>query len=86
MKSWTGVRARVWATRNHHRRIAGRSWRHDVANTWTWHYEVTRADGAVVLYDNTGDWRKIYDAARVRVEALEHMVIAGHDLPEYINP
>lgn len=73
MSAFTGVRGRVWATRSKYR---GRV-------SWTWHYEVTRADGKAVLYDNTGDWRKIYDAARVRVEALDHMVIAGHKLPKY---
>lgn len=74
MKSWTGVRGRVWAT-------PGRTGRGK--KTWTWHYEVTRPDGETVLYDNTGDWWLIYSAAAIRVEALQHMVIAGHKLGRY---
>lgn len=44
---------------------------------------MTRPDGAVVLYDNTGSWQPMIRAAQIEVEALRHMVTAGHELPEY---
>lgn len=48
----------------------------------TWHYRVI-SGGAVVLYDNTGDYETILRAALIRVEALRHMIIAGHKLSAY---
>lgn len=63
------VRARVWSTGTGKRR--------------TWHYRVTRADGKTVLYDNTGHFEPILRAALIRVDALRHMVTAGHELGEY---
>lgn len=63
------VRARVWSTGAGRRR--------------TWHYKVTRPDGETVLYDNTGHFDPILRSALIRVEALRHMVIAGHELPIY---
>ncbi len=63
------VRARVWSTGNNRRRV--------------WHYKVVRSDGKTVLYDNTGCFACILNDALIRVEALRHMVTAGHKLPEY---
>jgi len=37
----------------------------------------------VVLYDNTGAWEPMLTAALIRVEALRHMVTAGHTLHAY---
>lgn len=74
MNDWTGVHGRVWSTLS--RDGKGRRYR-------TWHYAVTRADGRVVLYDNTGKFQLILNSALVRVEALRHMVIAGHKLKPY---
>jgi hypothetical protein len=42
-----------------------------------------RADGATVLYDNTGAYEPILRRALIEVEALRHMVIAGHKLGKY---
>jgi len=64
------VRARVWSTPG----VQGRR---------TWHYRVMRADGATVLYDNTGAYEPILRRALIEVEALRHMVIAGHKLGKY---
>jgi len=62
------VHAHVWSTgRGRHR---------------TWHYEV-KAGETVVLYDNTGAWEPILRASLIRVEALRHMLIAGHKLEAY---
>lgn len=64
-----GVRAVVWSTGSGKHR--------------TWHYKVMRADGKTILYDNTGHFEPILQAALIRVEALRHMAIAGHKLKEY---
>ena len=72
------VRARVWSTGSYHRPRG----RHRSTGL-TWHYEITRPDGKVVLYDNTGAFEPIIRDALIRVEALRHMVTAGHPLPEY---
>jgi len=42
-----------------------------------------RPDGKTVLYDNTGNFAIILRTALIEVEALRHMVIAGHKLKEY---
>lgn len=63
------VRARVWSTGRGRRR--------------TWHYKVVRGDGKTVLYDNTGHFEPILKDALIRVEALRHMVTAGHKLGVY---
>lgn len=36
-----------------------------------------------MLYDNTGYYDPILKAALIRVEALRHMQIAGHELKAY---
>lgn len=72
------VKARVWST-GRYRKPRGKH----RSTGLTWHYEVVRPDGKVVLYDNTGSFEPILKDALIRVEALRHMVIAGHDLPVY---
>ena len=68
------VRAKVWSTKYR-------------GSPRTWHYAVLNSAGVVVLYDNTGGGRKVYNkilrSALIRVTALRHMEIAGHKLGEY---
>lgn len=68
------VWARVWSTPTP--RWTGRRER-------TWHFAVYNANHEVVLYDNTGDYQIVLRDALIRVDALRHMVIAGHTLPRY---
>jgi hypothetical protein len=72
------VRARVWSTGQYHKPRGPHR-----ATGLTWHYAVVRPDGAIVLYDNTGHFEPMLEAALIRVEALRHMVTAGHALPSY---
>lgn len=72
------VRARVWSSGRWHKPRGPHRW-----NGIVWHFEVYNSRGDVVLYDDTGDYRKIIEAALVRVEALRHMEIAGHKLKPY---
>jgi len=75
MNDWKAVRARMWLTPS--RDLWGR-------RSWVAHYAVLHG-GMVVLYDNAGvkAWRRMYDEARVSVEVLRHMVVAGHPLRPY---
>lgn len=48
-----------------------------------WHYEIRNSAGEVVLYDNSCGWEINLQRALIRVEALRHMEIAGHQLKPY---
>lgn len=67
------VKAKVWSTG----KIVSK-----FGTYWLWHYAVY-TENAVVLYDNTGDYQKMFTAALIRVEALRHMQIAGHKPKAY---
>lgn len=60
------ARARVWAGREFQ---PGRR---------TWYYEVYDSAGNLVLQDNTGSWRKVYDTAHSEVNHIKRMEIGGH--------
>jgi hypothetical protein len=62
------VRAKVWAGREF---MPGRR---------TWYYEVRDSAGNVMLRDNTGDWRKIYEEARDSATVIRRMELAEHKL------
>jgi hypothetical protein len=50
----------------------------------TWAYEVL-ADDVVVLADNTGSWKIIFDACVRSVAAVDRVTNAGHHLKSYAS-
>lgn len=77
------VRARVWSTGRFVPRGRLRRGERHRSTGLTWHFAVYNSAGEVVLYDNTGAYKPILNAALIRVEALRHMEIAGHKLKPY---
>lgn len=61
------------------RQVRGKVWKSGSA----WFYEVLLPDGAIILQDNTGNWKSMYRAAAIRVETVRHMIIAGLILGVY---
>lgn len=52
-----------------------------------WHFQVRDEEGRLMAYDNTGDWRTIYDDALRVTRALHEFEVRGFDLqqPEWLR-